>query len=207
MDGDDIPELSAIWDEARQCIESGNRDKAIEIYKYILVRYANEPVAVEYANAYLADLFLTLRKLDLAEDHIKKAINLKPQNPGYRYILGFVYSHRRRWDKAIPEFEIAVKQEPNNGEYLRGLGWATYSRGDVGRGLSLLKEANRLAPDNANILTDLAVAYLSSVNMDKAREYAERAVQLDPTNSVAQDVLRTILGFSKRFNQDERHNQ
>ncbi len=207
MGGDNIPELSEIWDEARQCIESGNRDKAIEIYKYILVRYANEPVAVEYANAYLADLFLTFRKLDLAEDHIKKAINLKPQNPGYRYILGFVYSHRRRWDKAIPEFEIAVKQEPNNGEYLRGLGWATYSSGDVGRGLPLLKEANRLAPDNVNILTDLAVAYLSSVNMDKAREYAERAVQLDPTNSVAQDVLRTILGFSKRFSQDERHNQ
>jgi len=207
MDGDNIPELSAIWDEARQYIESGNHDKAIEIYKYLLVRYADEPVAVEYANAYLGDLFLTLKKLDLAEDHIKKAIDLKPQNPGYRYILGFVYSHRRRWDKAIPEFEIAVKQEPNNGEYLRGLGWATYSSGDVGKGLFLLKEANRLAPDNANILTDLAVVYLSSVNMDKAREYAERAVQLDPTNSVAQDVLRIILGLSKRFSTDERHNQ
>ena len=78
MDRDNIPELSAIWDEARQYIESGNHDKAIEIYKYLLVRYADEPVAVEYANAYLGDLFLTLKKLDLAEDHIKKAINLKP---------------------------------------------------------------------------------------------------------------------------------
>ncbi len=173
----------------------------------MLVRYADEPVAVEYANAYLGDLFLTLKKLDLAEDHIKKAINLKPQNPGYRYILGFVYSHRRQWDKAIPEFEMAVKQEPNNGEYLRGLGWATYSNADIARGLSLLKEANLLAPDNANTLTDLAVAYLSLVNMDKASEYAERAVQLDPTNSVAQDVLRTVLGFIKRLGRDEQHNQ
>ncbi len=207
MDRDNITELSAIWDEARQYIESGNHDKAIEIYNYILMRYTDEPVAIEYANAYLGDLFLSLKKLDLAEDHIKKAINLKPQNPGYRYILGFVYSHRRRWDKAIPEFEIAVKQEPNNGEYLRGLGWATYSSGDVDRGLSLLKEANLLEPDNANILTDLAVAYLSSINMDKAREYAERAVQLDPTNSVAQDVLRTILGFSKRFGRGKQRKQ
>jgi len=206
MDEDNIPELSAIWDEARQCIEFGNRDKAIEIYKYILVRYADEPVAVEYANAYLGDLFLTLKNIDLAEDHIKKAINLKPQNPGYRYILGFVYSHRRRWDKAIPEFEIAVKQEPNNGEYLRGLGWATYSSGDVTRGLSLLKEASRLAPDNANILTDLAVACLSSVNVDEARQYAERAVRLDPTNPVAQDVLKNVLGFIKRLSRDKQNN-
>lgn len=206
MDEENVPELSAIWNEAKEHIESGNYDKAVEIYKYLLVRYADEPVAVEYANAYLGDLFLTLKKLDLAEKHIKKAISFKPQTPGYRYILGFVYSHRRQWDKAIQEFEIAVKQEPNNGEYLRGLGWATYSSGDVARGLSLLKEANRLAPDNANISTDLAVAYLSSVNMDKARECAERAVQLDPTNPVAQDVLRNVLGFIKRLGQDERHN-
>ena len=105
-----VPELQSIWDEARQYIESGNHDKAIEIYKYILVRYGDDAVAVEYANAYLGDIFLTLQKLDLAEDHIKKAINLKPENPGYRYILGFVYSHKRQWDKAIPEFEIAVKE-------------------------------------------------------------------------------------------------
>ena len=91
MDRDDIPELTTIWDEAREYIESGNYDKAIEIYRYILVRYSDDNVAVEYANAYLGDSFLALQKLDLAEDHIKKAINLKPENPGYRYILGFIY--------------------------------------------------------------------------------------------------------------------
>ena len=185
-------------------IERGNFDKAIEIYKYILVRYGDNAVAVEYANAYLGDIFLTLQKLDLAEDHIKKAINLKPENPGYRYILGFVYSYKRQWDKAIPEFEIAVAREPDNGEYLRGLGWAIYESGDAAKGLVSLEKASRLAPDNANILTDLAVAYLSSVNIDKAREYAERAVRMDPTNPVAQDVLKKVLSFSKGFSQPDK---
>lgn len=197
MARDNISELHLIWDEARQYVESGNHNKAIEIYKYILVRYGDDAVAAEHANAYLGDLFLTLQKLDLAEGHIKKAINLKPGNPGYRYILGFVYSYKRQWDKAIPEFEIAVKKEPNNGEYLRGLGWAIYQSGDVVKGLACLEKANRLAPANANILTDLAVAYLSSVNIDKAREYAERAVRLDPTNTVAQDVLKRVLSFGR----------
>ena len=113
--------------------------------------------------------------------------------------MGFVYSYKRQWDKAIPEFEIAVKKEPNNGEYLRGLAWAIYSSGDVAKGLASLEKASRLAPTNANILTDLAVAYLSSVNIDKAREYAERAARLDPINSVARDVLKRVLGFSKGF--------
>jgi len=58
-----------------------------------------------------------------------------------------------------------------------------------------------MAPTNVNILTDLAVAYLSSVNIDKATEYAERAALLDPINSVARDVLKRVLGFSKGFRQ------
>ena len=204
MGKEDLPELNLIWDEARQHIESGNHEKAIEIYKYILVRYGDNAVAAEHANAYLGDLFLTLQKIKLAENHIKKAINLKPENPGYRNILGFVYSYKRQWDKAIPEFEIAVAREPDNGEYLRGLAWAIYSSGDVAKGLVSLEKASHLAPDNANILTDLAVAYLSSVNIDKAREYAERAARLDPTNPVVQDVLKNVMGFSKGFSQPDK---
>ena len=205
MTNEDVPELQSIWDDARDFIERGDFDKAIELYKYILVRYSDEVVATEYANAYLGDIFLTIKKLGLAEEHIKKAIDLKPENTGYRYILGFVYSYNRQWDKAILEFEIAVNKEPNNGEYLRGLGWAIYESGEVVKGLASLEKASRLAPANANILTDLAVAYLSSVNIDKALEYAKRAVRLDPTNTVAQDALKRVLGFSNGFSrQDER---
>jgi len=199
MTNEDIPEIQFIWDDARRFIERGDYDKAVEIYQYILIRYSDYSVAVEHANAYLGDIFLTLQKLDPAKDYIKKAISFSPEKPGYHYILGFIYSNKRQWDKAIAEFEIAVAKEPDNGEYLRGLAWAVYSSGDVTQGLAFLEKASRLAPDNANILTDLAVAYLSSVNIDKAKEYAERAAQLEPTNSVARDVLKRVLDFSKGF--------
>jgi len=201
MDKKDASELYTIWDEARSHIESGNYDKAIEIYRYILIRYSDDNVAVEYANAYLGDIFLTLRQLDLAENHTKKAIGYKPEKPDYHYILGFIYSVKQQWDKAIQEFQIAVDKEPDNGEYLRGLAWAIYSSGDTTEGLASLEKASRLAPGNAKILTDLAVAYLSSVNIDKAREYAERAICLDPTNALAQDALENILIFNKRLRQ------
>jgi tetratricopeptide (TPR) repeat protein len=201
MDKKDIPELYTIWDEARGHIESGNHDKAIEIYRYILIRYSDDTTSVEYANAYLGDIFLTLRQLDLAENHIKKAIGYDLENPGYRYILGFIYSVKRQWDKAIPEFQIAVDKEPDDGEYLRGLAWAIFNSGDMAEGLASLEKARRLAPANAGILTDLAVAYLSTGNIDKAKEYAERAVRLDPTNALAQDALKNVLIFSKRLGQ------
>ena len=201
MTNEDVPELQSVWDEARDSIEQGDYDKAIETYRYILIRYSDHPIAVEHANAYLGDIFLTLRQLDAAEEHIKKAISLEPEKPGYHYILGFIYSIERRWNEAILEFEKAVEKEPGNGEYLRGLGWAMYSSGDVAKGLSYLEKASHLQPANANIMTDLAVANLSSHNIAKASEYAEKAVRTDPTNALAQDVLKKVLSFSKGFRQ------
>ena len=201
MNFDTNPELHTIWNEAKEHIEQGDYDKAIEIYRYILIRYSDDDIAVEYANAYLGDIYLTLRQLDLSENHIKKAISLSPDNPNYHYILGFILSNKKDWDKAIPEFDIAVNKEPGNGEFLRGLGWSIYCSGDAAKGLTLLEEANRLAPTNTNILTDLAVAYLSSTSINKAKEYAERAVKLDPLNTVAQDVFKKVISFDKGFRQ------
>jgi Tfp pilus assembly protein PilF len=40
-----------------------------------------------------------------------------------------------------------------------------------------------------NILTDLAAAYLSDLQFDKAREYAEKAMVFDPDSNVAREVL------------------
>jgi tetratricopeptide (TPR) repeat protein len=58
MDSDTAPEFYTIWSEARTHIEQGDYDKAIEIYKYILIRYNDNDIAVEYANAYLGDIYL-----------------------------------------------------------------------------------------------------------------------------------------------------
>lgn len=168
------------------------------------MRYADDKVAVEYANAYLGDLFLTLKKLDLAEEHIKKAINIKPDNPAYRYLLGFVYSLKQQWDKAISEFEMAVAGEPKDGEYLRGLGWAICSSGNTAKGLILLEQASRLAPDNVNILTDLAVAHLGKMNFQRAKKYAKKAVRIAPANPLARDVMEKVVIFSDEFYQRNR---
>jgi len=199
VSSDSGSELSTIWDEAKGHIEQGNYDKATEIYRYILVRYSDNDTAVEYANAYLGDVFLTLRQLDLAEDHTKRAIRCNPEKPGYHYILGFTYSIECKWAEAIREFEVAVDREPNNGEYLRGLGWAVYSSGDKVRGLAYLHKAIGLSPANENILTDLAFAYLSLGDIDKAREHGEEAAQINPASAIAQELIRKIDLLQKQY--------
>ena len=58
MNSDEVTELSSIWDEAKGHIDGGDSDKAAEIYKYVLIRYADNAIAVEYAyftNSILCD--------------------------------------------------------------------------------------------------------------------------------------------------------
>ncbi len=195
MSSDAAPELHTIWSEAKTHIQQGDYDKAIEIYKYVLIRYGDNDIAVEYANAYLGDVYLTLRQLNLAQSHIKKAIDLSPDNPTYHYLLGFTYSLRDQWGKAIGEFKAAINKEPDNDEYLRGLGWALHCAGDKVKGLDYLHRAIDLEPTNVNILNDLAAAYLSGLQFDKAREYAEKSTRIAPDNDVARDILNNIDRF------------
>lgn len=195
MSSDASAELHTIWIEAKAQIKQGDYDKAIEIYKYVLIRYSDNDIAVEHANAYLGDVYLRLRQLDLAQSHIKKAIDVRPDNPTYHYLFGFTYSLRSQWGKAIGKFEVAVNKEPDNDEYLRGLGWALHCAGDKARGLDYLHRAIDLEPTNVNIMNDLAAAYLSSLQFDKAREYAEKVMRIAPDNNVARDILDNIDRF------------
>ena len=101
MNSEDMPEIRSIWDEAKDHIDRGDYDQAIETYRYVLIRYEDNAVAVEYANAYLGDILLTTQRPDLAEKHLKKAISAAPENAHYHYLLGFSYSAREQWSKAV----------------------------------------------------------------------------------------------------------
>ena len=192
MSNEDVPELLSIWDEARGHIEQGDYDKAIETYKYVLVMYGDNDVAVEFASAYLGDLCLTLRRLGIAEKHLKKAIHLAPEKAHYHYLLGFTHSVGEHWARAVKEFERALELDPDNGEYERGLGWAMLNGGDRGNGLVHLHKAVEMSPATTNALTDLATAMMVLGNTDKAREYGEKTVQADPGNILAHKLLERV---------------
>ena len=192
MTSEDAPELLTIWDEAKSYIDQGDYDKAAEIYSYILLMYSDDDVAVEHASVYLGDVYLTTRQLDLAEGHLKTAILRNPSKPDYHYLLGFTYSVKEQWLKAIKEFKEALKSDPGSGEYERCLGWAIFNGGDRSDGLCHLHRAIELSPSNTNALTDLATAMMMLGNMEEARALGERAVEVDAGNVLAHRLLEKV---------------
>ncbi len=199
MDDNTQPEIDTIWVEAKSFIEQRNFDRAIETYKYILIRYGDTPIAVECANANLGDIYLTMGQLDSAEIYIKKAISCDTKKPDYHYLLGFLYSKREKWKSATKEFQTAIKVEPDNPEYLRGLGWALFSLGEQPKGLELLHKANDLAPSNVNVLLDLTMAYLIIHDFNKARIFNTGILRIDPGNKVAQELKKKIIQIEQIF--------
>lgn len=199
MEDENDPRKPTIWKEARNHIEQGNYEKAIEIYKYVLIRFGENAIVVERANANLGDIYLTLRKPHLAEIHIKKAIKRNPKKPDYHYLLGFIYSTQNRWREAIPEFEAAVENDPDNAEFLRGLGWAQLNAGDKSKGIECLNKAKELVPSDINIVLDLANAHLFNLDFDEAKRYARGAILLDPRNALAKEVFDKICQFEKDY--------
>jgi len=108
MNDDIVPELDSLWSEANDHYEHARFEKAIEIYKYILVRYGDNSVANEYANALLGEILLTLGQTDLAENHVRKALSYDQENPRYHNLLGFIYDQGYQWESAVQEYKLAL---------------------------------------------------------------------------------------------------
>jgi len=190
MNDDMVPELDDLWLEANEHVNRGKFHEAIEIYKYILVRYSDNNLANEYANAHLGDILLTLGQTDLGLYHIKKALSYDPDNPRYHYLLGFIYDQRYEWENAIQEYRLALDREPWNREYLRALGETIFNSGDKKTGLEYLHKALLLSPDNPGLLIDLATAYMSLGDIESARLYVRKSVAIRPDNIMAWAVLK-----------------
>ena len=69
---------------------------------------------------------------------------------------------------------------------------AMFNAGNRTEGQSHLYRALELLSSNIHAMTDLATAMLMLGNMEKAREYGERALHFDPSYILAQGLLKTI---------------
>ncbi|MCX6013122.1 MAG: tetratricopeptide repeat protein [Chloroflexi bacterium] len=191
-------EVYSLLEEAKNWAEKNNYQKALEIYKFILILYSDNKEIAEYTNACIGDIYLTMRELEMATKYIDRALVYNKENPEYHYLRGFTFLKKCEWPEAIREFQTAIKKKPHDSDYLRGLGWAIYSKGNHKRGLELLHKAVEIDPYNVYALTDLAVAYITR-DIHESRVYAERAIESDPDNSLASEVLTAIKNIQSKI--------
>ncbi len=116
-----------------------------------------------------------------AEADLRRALELKPDQPAVLNYLGYSYVDRgENMDEGTEMIRRAVELKPNDGFIIDSLGWAYYRRGDFGTAVIHLERAVELAPQDPTINDHLGDVYWKVGREREARFQWQRAMSLSP---------------------------
>lgn len=114
----------------------------------------------------------------MAENDLKTAMTLAPDNPTIMNYLGYSWVDRGiNLDEGLKLIEDALRLDPGNGAITDSLGWAHYKMGNYERAIHYLERATELAPDISEILDHLGDAYWQVGRFKEAGFQWERAMK------------------------------
>lgn len=174
---------------------SGEHEKSILEAERLLFEDPNCVEALEE----IADNYVSLDSYDKAEKACQRALKLNEKSYTAKYILGFIFSQKQEWAKAITYLKSSNSLHANNPEILRCLGWALFNTGKRTQGTVILERALNLDPDNALTLCDLGICYMQMKNFDKSVQLLKRAMELDPNNKRIKECFLAATSFRDRF--------
>jgi len=127
--------------------------------------------AVAHIN--LGDKYYNARRLDLAEQEFRKAIELDPSQPIAHNNLGRIFAVRRMFKKAEEEFRKELEINPNSPEALYNLGTLNYDLGRPDRAVEYWTKVIQIDPYNINANRFLAVYYYRKGMLQEAQRYIQ----------------------------------
>ena len=150
-------------------------EKAVQIWKSITEEHPTDQNLIQ-----LVKVFMRMNHWEEA----RQTLTSIPPN----YWTGLVWFlagqcefHLKNYGLAIKSFKSALAEEPDNTSYRHYLAMTFLAVGQVSEGLDHLIKNSRLEPDNPAILTDLAVVYLSKGEFEMAKNWLNKALDLDPS--------------------------
>lgn len=135
-----------------------------------------------------------LGRVDLAEEALRRGIDLAPEDSAGYYYLGRLYDEINLPSRAVAMLEKALQQSPAFIDAARDLGSALLHQGDAERAVEVLANAHALAPDDAGLLNNLGVAERQAGRLVEARGSFERALALsEGSRAAAVNLADTCL--------------
>ncbi len=193
-------EIERLFRQADRLARANDRQGAIGCYRELLDLEGlveEAPLVAECAHWGLAELAIEAGDTELAESHLKQAMALNPEEPGYHTELGLIYNSRADYLAAAEQFEASLKLRPDHPQTVHLLGWALFMGGERARGRALLERACQLDDCDITILNDLAVCLTEEGQWDKALALVERACAVDPGNRLLESFRELIVHHRK----------
>lgn len=181
---------------AKQTLEDGNYDEAIEKYDDIL---SDSPSSINYISADYSKA-LTLKASNLigidinkAKAYLDTAYGLYPKNSETCFLLGKVYTQMKQNRKALDYYEKAAQIDPENPDIYFNMGYNCAVLDDYGKAQEMFKKVIALSP----IFLDQAYFNLGLIQEktgkhNEAVENMKMALKVNPKNINAKKFLKNI---------------
>ena len=163
-------------------------EREIQTYQDGLLRMRNEPSAIQLYFA-LGAAFEQDGSVDSAVATFEEILKHDPDHAQTLNYLGYLLADRGiRLEYARDLLERVVKMEPNNAAYLDSYGWVFFRLGKYKEAVRYLKMAAELGNDGV-IYDHLGDAYQVTGETDRAREWWQRALDLQPDNETIRQKM------------------
>ena len=159
--------------------QSGNLQKAENIYKEILIR---EPDNF-YASNYLGVLYCQIGNYDLAISYIEKAIQLDRDNSHAHYNLGIAFQGKASWDEAIAAYKDALRLNPGNADAFVNLGIVYKYKGLLDEAITCFRTALKLKPDLLPACNNLGTVLRQKGLIEDSIIFLQKGLQLNPNSA------------------------
>jgi tetratricopeptide (TPR) repeat protein len=166
----------------------GNTDAAIQILSGLLAKNSSNLQAQVNLGLVLAGA----SRYAEAEEALRKADALSPDNASVLIPLAMVLSRLNRKDQVIEYFRKICALDPSSAEAHLNLGIALADEVQLNNALAEFSEAVRLAPDNATAWYNKGRLLLDMQRNDEAKSDLETSLRLNPSLSGSWYLLGLI---------------
>jgi len=140
----------------------------------------------------LGGILMERGRLDEAEAHLLRAIDIEPTYPEGYDNLGILLDRRGKIDEAIERYRQALRLDPRYAYSHNNLGISLAEQGRLDEAIASFTEAIRLKPGFARAHFNLGVAYARSGDRERAIAALREASRLDPSDADIRKALATL---------------
>lgn len=182
------------------------RVEAWSLARHLLAQAVAAEPRYAQPKAYLGHALDHLGNTEEAERQLMQAVRIAPTETVPRYLLGLYYQRHERPREAAFQFRQALKLDPRNAALYAELGRAWLAEQNYLDAENAFRAAAELASDDVGFQLLLARFYVERLIRVSTQGLlaARDAVQLDPANAEAFDLLGWAYYLSGFFEEAER---
>jgi tetratricopeptide (TPR) repeat protein len=169
-------------------------DEAL-LYLEQVVTAGQDPLRVYQCRMTLAYIYVTTRRAKLAEFELKHLVDNGFESVQIYTTLAYAAWYQKQYKKAVELYERALNLDENNATAMNGLGYVLVDANiDPPRGLRFCRKAVDQKPQSAVYLDSLGWAYFKNGDVQEARIWLRRALDLSPHHPEFRGHMRVVVG-------------